>query len=341
MMPWIGVLPVLPALWLAAGDSVDGAGATTNTVDVRSVGIQCPSPADVAQRIRPLLPAGTGFQSSDWIELAEVPSRRPGTVDVEVRLERAGAAAPLGVRRIERAGRCDEVADAVAVVAATWITEFTLPAPAVPALPAPDAGAGAPPQPTPAPRSGPSVAASVASPAPPEAPSANAFALGGFGGALTGGSGGPTGLFGLEGELRRRVLLARFAVSATGARELSLTTGRASWQRIVATAAVGADLWRGQRAFVDATLGPMLGVITARGIGLDMSTAATGLDVGIAPGLRVGRSLLRDGVLGWVAVGGALWLRDRILAVDGDAETRTLPRFEAEISAGLTFFLGS
>jgi hypothetical protein len=312
------VLPMLPALAVAAADP----GAP---VEVRGIGITCPSAAEVAQQVGRLLPAGAAFDPGDWIELREVPSGRASAIDIDVRLLRRGLDAPLGERRIERVGTCADIAEAIAVVAASWKRQFALPEPTVPvviSLPPPAVRAPA---------------AGVASTAPG---GETRFGLAGFGGMLTAAAGGVTPVVGVEGELRRGRLLARLQASATGARDISVAGGRAEWQRVLVGLAAGANLWRTEQAFLDVTVGPLVGVTRVRGIEFAVPGEALGFDIGVAPAVRLGRTFRQLRMGAWIGVGGVFWLRSHVVAIDGTAETRALPRVDGSVAVGLSYVLG-
>jgi len=321
------------ALWLASGEA--RAGEEADTIEVRGVGMSCPSAAEVSQRLTSLLPAGARFETSDRIELREVPAHRAGLLDVEVRMVRAGLEAPLGVRRIERAGSCAGMADAIAVVVASWKAEFALPEPTVPLLPAADATTARASS-SPPPLKGAAAATLVAGPkqAPTKVPPVGVGALGGI---VAGADGGLAPVVAVEGELRRGRLIGRLQVGATGERDVSLAGGRAEWRRVLVGLSAGAALWRTQHTFADVTLEPVAGVTWARGVDFPVRTQATGLDLGLAPAIRLGYSLSRLSAAVWVAVGSVLWLRSHVLIIDGATETRALPKIDGQVSVGVTF----
>ena len=314
----MALLPLVPMLAVAGAEPVE----------VRGAGISCPSAAEVAQQIGLLLPPGAAFDPSEWVELREVPSTRASSTDLEVRLQRQGVDAPLGVRRLERAGTCADLAEAAAVVATSWKGQFALPEPAVPVViqvPSPATGA-------------PSMTV-VATPSPG---SARRIALGvaGFGGAVTGGAGGLAPLAGVEGEFRRGEWLARLQAAAAGSRDVSIAGGRAEWQRALVGLAAGRDLWRSERMSLDATVGPVLGITRVRGVDFAVPGQALGLDVGVAPAVRLGRWFPRLRMAAWVSASGAAWLRSHVVAVDGASETRALPRIEGSVVVGVTYSPG-
>ena len=318
-MSWVTVvLPMLPALAVAAVDP-------GNPVEVRGAGITCPSAAEVAQQIGVLLPAGAAFDANEWVEVRELPSERAGSTDIEVRLQRQGLETPLGVRRLERAGTCAELAEAIAVVATSWKGQFALPEPAVPVViqlppPAPATTAVAGPSTGPA--------------------GGTRIGVTGFGGIAMAGAGGVTPLAGVEGELRRGQWVARLQAGATGARDVSVAGGRVEWQRALFGVAVGTELWRTERTSVDVTVGPLVGIARVRGIDFAVPGQALGLDVGIAPAVRLGRWFSRLRMGAWLGAGAALWVRSHVVAIDGASETRSLPRVEGSVAVGVTYLPG-
>jgi hypothetical protein len=117
-------------------------------------GENCPSPADVEQRVRTILHLSP---EQDLNERFSVERHEAG---LYVALQNADAT-PIGQRTLPAEGSCDELAQAAAVVLSTWLSDVH-----------PDFAGALPEPPRPAPElSAPPAAASLAAPAPaPAAP---------------------------------------------------------------------------------------------------------------------------------------------------------------------------
>src|SRR6185369_2735695 len=93
--------------------------------DIRGT-TSCPTPGEVLQHLRPLLPGRGGLPSSTWLRLVEpeAPAAPGAPAALEVRLARANQPDPIEVRRIARAGSCADTAEIIAVVLASWGSLF-------------------------------------------------------------------------------------------------------------------------------------------------------------------------------------------------------------------------
>jgi hypothetical protein len=101
------------SITLATATLVAGA-----VVDVRS-STPCPSSDDVAERLRPLLPADKAAGAVPDIATVDRP---PGMGELRIRLVRPSGA-EVGDRRVPAQGECSDAAAMVAAVIAAWETE--------------------------------------------------------------------------------------------------------------------------------------------------------------------------------------------------------------------------
>ena len=134
----IAVLPIAVALAAAPA-----ARATPTAIDVRGTAT-CPTPALVAASLQPLLPAEATMPADARLEVDDVSPPTGPTPQIEVRLVHVPSGAALASRRLEKYGSCEETAQALAVVIATWAARYNpVPSAALP-LPEPKAPAALP-----------------------------------------------------------------------------------------------------------------------------------------------------------------------------------------------------
>ncbi|MEO7670533.1 MAG: hypothetical protein ABIW57_14410 [Polyangia bacterium] len=304
---------------------------------------QCPSPEEVLAQLKPLLSDETALPPTDWLELRDVSSTAaapaPPTAELEVRLARAGAKQPLGVRRLRRTASCADMAEAVAVVAASWIGQYpTMPA-MLPALPPPaavqESTTSAPGSP---------VVSSQSSAIPRAAP--GPWALGAGGGIVL--TTGTTAAAHLQVELERVLRGSwslRLTAAGAGARTVELGAGEVAWRRFLLFPAVS-FAWRTPSVYVEGAGGLAAALVRSEGRGFPSNQTDTTFDWGLCPSVRVGSRLGRELVSVWAGVNGLFWLRAPVASVDapatgGQAFTVTLPRWDLAIAGGVTFRLGS
>ncbi|MHB8873726.1 MAG: hypothetical protein ACYC8T_08575 [Myxococcaceae bacterium] len=261
-------------------------------------GATCPSPAQVAERLRRLLPASA--DSGGY-------SARVEQDGAGVRIELLdGSGSPVGARVLEGSPRCEDLASASAVVIASWVAELGANPPA----------AEEPPKPP--------------SPAPPTAPEGPGptfeIAVGAVGsysgdfalGALVEASLTPAG--GVWG--------AQVTLGALGAHDASLASnGKATWQRF----ALGLGAHRRLRPGtwkVDLQAKAVAALLAVSGDEQNQGVARTGFDPGLSLGVR---ALSFPGL--WVGAFAAGWLRPGA----GQDPPPKLPQFEAFLMAGVAW----
>jgi hypothetical protein len=295
----------------------------------------CPSAAEVARRLTPLLPATTGGGEAEVVEVV------PTDGAAIVRLREADGHVSHE-RVLERAAGCDARADEAAVLVAAWEADLhadvvfpALPAPAPVALPVVASAPPAPPQVTPPPAVPVAVTAKQGGEnrAPPFA-----LALGAevFVAAPAFADGTPAGAVELTGAGGGRVH-GRVALLATGTHDLALSPGRVAWRRAALGAGALVDLVRG-RVSLDARVGALAGVIVSRGSGFTTNYDATSAQVGADAGLRVGVPLTPRFAL-WAELSGAVFPGRQRLSVLNVPSAPELPTWEIDGGLGASFSL--
>lgn len=279
----------------------------------------CPTPAEVAARVATLLPAGAGTAQADVARI-EVEA---GTM--RVTLTRSDGAT-LGERAIDGTFPCADLAEAAAVVLATWESDVH---PEYRAAPPPHPAPTEPPvvavtAPPPAPRApaafdlGAAVAGSLApSPAGGAAPALGALAV---------GSWTPSGRLGLRG-----------ALQWTAERELELGAGAVRWRR--ATAALGPQLRftsPDTRWALDLHADGLAAWLTAGGAGFTRDRQGDSFDPGLGAGVRA-LWFGRRGLVPWLELAGAGWLRSQTAFATPGVDAVALPRLETTLALGLSF----
>jgi hypothetical protein len=308
------VVSVLLLAAFLAGDE-----ASAGAVKVEGGG-GCPSPADVAARLEPLLPPGPAEAAPRRALMS-----RDGR-DLRVELRDADGAV-LAFRRLGAAA-CGDLAAAAAVVIATW--EVELRGRGVVGL-WPDAPPPPPPPPPP-----PVVRA------PPPAPPAPALevALGGAALVAAGASGGlaPGLLLELRGARPAGWLGGTVGLILEGDRSLPLEGGFVTWRRAVLLA--GAFARRPIRSGVvglEADAGAMAAVLSLRGVGFTQDDTLAVMDAGATASGRLTLRILS--LRPWVGAGVRVWPIAREAAVAGpsgaSAPGRNLPRGEVFVALGL------
>jgi hypothetical protein len=279
----------------------------------------CPSPAEVAERIAPLLPAERGFPPGAVLRVDE----GVGTSDIEVLLKGDGAP-PLASRRLLRSGSCGELAEAAAVVAASWAGRYDTPPPAALEL---------------APWEIPRPAAGLRERAPVGSGGLDRWSLG-VGGGLGGASAGgwtPHGGLEVTAAWRGTRWFGRFLIAGTGERSFAVDAGSAAWWRMLAIPSVGRT-W-GESLFFEASAGPVLGWVFVRGQGFSPNARDVSVGVGVSPSVRLGHRIGARGAL-WLGGSAIAWLRPHRLSVDMSANDATIPRLDVLTGLGATFALG-
>ncbi|MBC8133254.1 MAG: hypothetical protein H7X95_09770 [Deltaproteobacteria bacterium] len=298
------------------------AAAVASEPDVRGV-TNCPSAQEVSARLAPMLSPEAAFPSGAFVELVDVPARVPGLLDIEVRLRQEGGNAPLAVRRIERGGGCSEGTDAVAVVAASWAGRYATSAPL----------------PDPALSESPSVSIARPASASPSHRSSTVFSIGATAGVVAASAGGAAPWLGFEADVRRGRWALRFTGVAMGARAVVFPPGSAVWRRLMIHPNLG-FAWGSSQVFAEVTAGPLIGVTETEGAGFTTNGSDVGMDLGLAPGFRLGARLAALSAVIWVGGSGLFWLRPHTVSAGGVSGSRTIPFLDICLGGGLTVLFG-
>jgi hypothetical protein len=302
---------LIVAAWLAM--QVQGAGS-------------CPSPAEVEEKLAPLLPVGFASGSSD---LAAVVEAADGTLSVS--LARADGKT-IARRRLPRAATCGEQAQTVAVALAVWEAqihpEISLWLERLAAPPAPPGTA------SPRAADGDLVIqrAGADVPARPLELGIGIAAMGGWQpGSIAPGARLDALLGKASGAWR-----ARLSVAGLGTHAESLAPGQARWWRLYF--ALGADyaLPLGRRWDLAAGVAGVLGVATVEGASFTADRTTRTTDLGVELTLRVGLRL--GAVRPWLGLAVVTWLRQQTLEVTGTAASLVLPAAEPMIALGTDFY---
>ena len=286
----------------------------------------CPTPGEVAGHVEPLLSPNHTFHSGLRLRVDAVPSTtlEPSSREIEVRLESSGERQPLASRRLERSGSCGQLAEAVAVVVASWAGHYETPS--FGELGLPDG-----------------LAADVAVHRTPDTSKTESgmWSLGGAAGLGGAADGGATPHAGIEITVQRRTdhWFARLATSGTGERLFPVATGAAHWWRVFVMPSLG-RVW-GDALFFEASAGPVIGPVFVRGRGFSPNDGDVGLDVGVSPALRLGFRLgAASHAHAWLGASAIGWLRPHRLSVDLAMDRPTLPWLDVLAGGGLTYSLG-
>lgn len=276
-------------------------------VEVRS-STDCPSAAAISARLAPLLPDDRGAGDVAWVESV---SPRGGELVLRLRLVRADASVAADKRLVLQGG-CEDVADMVATVLATWET-----APGT-ALPAESVGTQ------------PKAAVDVT-------PNGVQLWLGvGAGAGVVDdlvGSGSVELLAGRAGSAGQ----ARVAVVGQTGRQRGLEPGSVSWRRAHASLGlgwqfVGASATSMWQASADGEL--LLGWLRASGEGFTPGRDQDAFEVGVGAGLRTG---VRFGPWSlWLECRGNLWPETQRATLQGSSQSTTLPSFDLLATVGLS-----
>ena len=286
----------------------------------------CPSPAEVEEKLAPLLPVGFASGSTD---LAAVAEEADGSVSVSLARPDGKTVAR---RRLPRAATCSEQAQTVAVALAVWEAqihpEISLRLDRLAASPTPSSTAF--------PRAaGGDLAIQRAAGNPPARPlelGVGAAAIG----AWQPGSVAPgarlDAVLGTAGGAWR----ARLSVVGLGTHSESLAPGQARWWRLYF--ALGADYAFPLSRRWDLALGAggVLGVATVEGASFTADRTTRTTDVGVELMLRA--DLRLGAVRPWLGLAVVTWLRQQTLEVIGTTGSLVLPRAEPMIALGTDFF---
>jgi hypothetical protein len=295
--------------------------AEPGALDVRG-DADCPRPALVAARLRPLLAGGQELPAGTWLEVGDFPAEAGAPPSAEISLVRSGKW--LASRRLAKAATCEETAEALAVVAATWTARYGAVPPAPLALPEPAREGGVP----------------VVAVAPRPHDDGRGLALGVGAGAVAARAGTTGTLVGVEAMAQRTEhVRARLCVAGVGERTLALAPGSAAWRRLFASPglawAVGSPA-----ASVEVGLGALVGVAFLEGRGFTQNDRTTSLDLGATPWLRASAGLAAAPVTFWAGASALAWARAQRVHVQGGAEG-ALPAFDLVLGGGVLWTLGA
>ena len=305
------MIGLVVAAWLAL--QVQGAGS-------------CPSPAEVEEKLAPLLPVGFASGSTDRAAVAE---EADGTLSVS--LARADGKI-IARRRLPRAATCGEQAQTVAVALAVWEAqihpEISLRLDRLAAAPTPSSTASPP-------AADGDLVIQRAGGNPPSRPldlGVGAAAMG----AWQPGSIAPGARLDAVLGTARGAWRARLSVVGLGTHSESLPPGEARWWRLYF--ALGADYAFPLGRRWDLALGAagVLGVATVEGAGYTTDRTTRTTDLGVESMLRV--DLRLGGVRPWLGLALVTWLRQQTVDVTGRAASLVLPRAEPMIALGTDFY---
>jgi hypothetical protein len=303
--------------------------------DVRGAG-RCPSPEEVARRLRALVLSENALPAGAWLEIvAPAPTdvREDGS-ELEVRLMTGAPPRLLGARRLSVSRSCDEAAQAAAVVAASWMANYRSPPPLW-------FGAAPPPRPAaPTPRTEVSSAPLSAEVHTDGARAADpSLAVGAALGlaAATAGTSAPVLIAELDVR-RQSAFRARLLVMGMGARAIALGSGEVAWRRLMAGVGV-ARSWGTPAAHLQLGGDLLAGAAFISGRGFAENASTTSFEAAAGPWLRAGARLAAVPVTVWVGAQGLVWARAQQVGVDGVVSRDTLPRLDLLVGAGLTWAL--
>ena len=263
----------------------------------------CPAAQAVTERLAVLLPA-----TRDVPDRARL-SRSGDRLSLELR--RADGTA-IAWRRLDAQAACEDLAEAAAVMIATWETEL-------------EAGRTLPPPPQLERESAPvdkSPAVEVRRPR-------GGWELGvGFAASVANGVFLPGVIIDTETGSARWA--ARLAITATESQEEQLGMGTARWNRL--SFAAGPSFRFG---LVDVHAEAVGALVHVEGVGYAQTYDEYGFDPGIGVGLRF--ALRPAPLVPWVGASAVGWLRKEELRVVGVGGGVTLPAVDVLVSAGISF----
>jgi hypothetical protein len=303
----LGELPAAPARADSAAVALAIDGPTT-----------CPTPAEVAYKLRPLLGDGGIGQPGDRVRIDRD--------DQALRVALVGADGRVrGLRQVDQSHDCDDLAEAAAIIVASWQAQ--------PGSPGSGADPGATTT-TPAAiglsaTSIPRIAAGDTEPA-----GARWFAgLGIAGNAVAGGADAVVPALTLEANVGRhlRGIGAHLRAIGGGRHTQTLPNGHAQWRRWAL--ALGPALsWASQRVVVEADLSAAAALLALDGTGFAGNESHTMLDLGASTGVR---ARTRRGLCAFAGLGAAFWPRRTIAYQAPDLVGAALPRWQWLLEAGI------
>jgi hypothetical protein len=296
----------LLAVWLASAPmEVVGSG-------------DCPAPAEVSRRLTEMLPTGAGDPTGRTApHRARIVHTESG-VHVELLLPNDEQ---IAARDLSADGSCDDLAAAVAVVIAAWEAELDPHLTARVDLPAPRI------------MTAPTVRAAATPASPPQSLS---FEVGlALIASLAGGQLAPgAGVGGWIAPADWRLGLG-LDLSGTTARSASVGSraDAARWTRFGLGLGPEAHLdVRG--ALVDLRAQSLVALLRVEGVGLSTTTSGSSTQLGAGAGVRVGWPW--ENVAPWIGADALIWPGHDSLVVGGLPAMGALPRFELQLSVGMS-----
>jgi hypothetical protein len=277
----------------------------------------CPPIDTIAGRVAELAPGADAKGPVGFVEISRAGDR--------LRLELRGAdGTTLSSRELDGAASCDDLADAAAVVIATWQNDLDPRAALAVELPAEPA------------RPGPTAVAPVASPPPPQQRRAQ-LGIGVLGSAV-GGVVAPGASLRAAVDLDLPWLGLGAVLGATTAREVDVGTfsNAATWTR--GWLGAGPEVHWGGTIRVEGHVQGVVGLLRVAGADVPDAASDTMLDLGVGGGLSVARWVGNAAV--WLGVDALAWPgRQRLLIANRIDEGR-LPRLDLQLAAGLALGRG-
>jgi hypothetical protein len=292
---------------------------TASPVDVRSA-TNCPSPEDVAARLRPLLPDEAGQADGPDVAHIEVGVvQAGGAKQLHLLLVRADASV-VGDRRLLMRGTCQDMADTVATVIAAWETR-PMPEVVADVASAPVVKVIRAPSQVPAPR----LASTRIRPL--------RILLGASAGAAF--VGGVAAAGGLEVSLGGSAShwQWRLGMASETTRQLGLLAGQVHWQHTAAALGVG---WRAidPSWLISLDAGPAAGWATLAGSNFAVNRRRRSFEYGVAAGLRAGRTFGRYAV--WAEWRTNLWAQGQRATITGADSGAQLPQVDMAVGLGIS-----
>lgn len=274
----------------------------------------CPAPAEVGRRLAQIAPSRE--QAAPAGHRARL-SRGDRTVHVEL-LNDAGAR--IAERDLDANERCEDLAQAVAIVIAAWETDLDPPVAGHVALPRPAQI---------------TTGTAVVSGQPPRG-SAPSFDLGlALMASSTGGQVAPGArLEGWIAPANRHLGLGVVLSGATARSEsVGALSGAARWTRFAIGAGPDARLGVG-RTTMDAHAHLLAAALHVEGVGLATNSSDTSAQFGAGAGVRIGRPW--GNATPWIGADVLYWAGHDQLTIAGSSSRGELPHLEAQIAVGLS-----
>jgi hypothetical protein len=292
---------LLLAVWLAAPVEVHSATA-------------CPSSEAITTRLVPLLPSPA--KETNLADQADLQvSQGDGGSPTRLRLRLVGTDGVVtGQRDLPLSDRCDELAETIAVLLASWESSPQTEIPPIPEAPV------------------------IAKPTPVSTEASHRFELqlgAGVGAALVGGTAASgrleMGLGSLQSHWQGRIGFA-----GQTARQNALAPGQVSWQHSMAAVSL---VWRTLNPLwlVSADIGAVLGFATLSGQDFAVNQQQNSFEYGLEAGLRAGRRWRRFTL--WVDLRGEAWRRQQRAVVSGGTAPLALDPWDLAATLGLSVSL--